>query len=156
MVFFLAISCGSKTTNKNKMGKIEVITTNEIEVKADIVWQKLVAFGGTEKFVPNLIEKVTLKGSGAGAIRNIHLKGGGEIIEKLTRVDNTNRHLEFTILSTPMPISNYTGIFKVKEVTQNKCAVTFISKYQTLAQNRDKMRTVIKEFQETFISNLDK
>ncbi|MBW3545712.1 MAG: hypothetical protein KY428_08980, partial [Bacteroidetes bacterium] len=42
------------------------------------VWNKLIAFGGTEKFVPDLIEKVIVEGEGVGCIRTIYLKGGGE------------------------------------------------------------------------------
>jgi len=134
----------------------EVTSKNYVELKAKIVWEKLIAFGGTEKFVPDLIEKVTVKGMGIGAIRNIYLKGGGEIIEELTQIDNEKRLMEFIILSTPMPITNYTGIFKVSEISNSKCEVKFVSKYNVFSENRDEMKSIIKGFQETFISNLDK
>ena len=139
-----------------KENQSEVTTKGIVEVQTDIVWNKLIAFGGTEKFVPDLIENVNVDGKGVGAVRNIYLKGGGKIIEELTKIDSINHQMEFTIIATPMPIFNYTGIFKVNKVSNNKCEVTFTSKYNVTAENKKEMESVIKGFQETFISNLDK
>ena len=134
IVLILISSC--KTSNEKqknmKIIKSEVTSKNYVELNADIVWKKLIVFGGTEKFVPKLIEKVTVKGQGIGAIRDIYLKGGGKIIEELTKIDNEERHMEFIILSTPMPITNYTGIFIVNEISNTKCEVKFSSNYTNL------------------------
>ena len=157
LVLVIATIASCKTKEKS-MEKIqsEVITKRVVEVQNEIVWEKLIGFGGTEKFVPELIEKVDVEGRGIGAVRNIYLKSGGEIIEKLTKIDNKNHQMEFMILSTPMPIFNYTGIFEVNKISNDKCQVTFISKYSVSAENEKEIESVIKGFQETFISNLDK
>ena len=147
----------SKTKEKSmKMIYSEIVSKNIVKDQTDKVWNKLIAFGGTEKFVPKLIEKVIVEGKGIGAVRYIHLKGGGEIIERLTKIDSTNHQMEFIIISTPMPISNYTGIFFVDHISNNKCEVTFTSKFNVSKENKNEMESVIKGFQETFISNLDK
>lgn len=159
IVIISVISCETRKTdktNKKDMIKSEVTTKGFVELETNIVWNKLIAFKGTEKFVPNLIEKVDLKGSGVGAVRDIYLKGGGKIIEKLTKIDIVNHRMEFIILSTPMPISEYLGIFEVHKLLNNKCEVLFISKYNVSSKNKDEMKAIIKEFQEIFISNLNK
>lgn len=158
IVLILVSSCKTNTDKQKNMNNIrsEVASKNYVELKTEIVWKKLISFGGTEKFVPELIEKVTVKGSGVGAIRNIYLKGGGEIIEELTKIDKEKRYMEFIILSTPMPITKYTGIFEITEISNNKCEVKFLSKYNVSSEQKDNMESVIKEFQETFISNLEK
>lgn len=156
IVIMSVISCETNKTNKKDMLKSEVTTKGFVELETAIIWNKLIAFGGTEKFVPNLIETVDLKGSGIGAVRDIYLKDGGKIIEKLTKIDIVNHRMEFIILSTPMPISEYVGIFEVHKILNNKCEVVFISKYKVSSKNKDEMETIIKEFQEVFISNLDK
>ncbi len=157
LVLAIAIiaSCKTKETSMKEIKRV-VTTKSMVEVKTDIVWKKLIDFGGTEKFVPELIEKVNVEGKGIGAVRNIYLKGGGEIIEKLTKIDDANLLMEFVILSTPMPISKYTGIFEVNKVSSNKCEVTFTSKYSVSVKNEKEIESVIKGFQETFVSNLDK
>lgn len=160
LTIILIASCKTGTTDLNKKNmneiKSEVTSRNFVELPAAIVWDKLVFFGGTEKFVPELIEKVDVQGKGIGAIRTIHLKGGGEIVEKLTKIDNNSYHMEFIILSTPMPVKEYTGLFEVLKISSDKCEVSFTSKYKVSRENENEMTNVIKGFQETFISNLDK
>ena len=127
-----------------------------VKVPTAEVWEKLIAFGGTEKFVPDLIERVEVEGAGTGAIRTIYLKGGGEIREELTKMDESLHQLNFVILSTPMPVQNYEGIFTLRPESEQVCEVTFESVYEVSPADKDDMRAVIKGFQETFISNLDK
>lgn len=136
--------------------KTEVSTKGVVELKRDIVWNKLIAFGGTEKFVPNLIERVNLEGSGIGAVRNIYLKGGEVIVEKLNLIDSINFKMEFVILSTPMPIFEYVGIMKVNKISNDTCEVLFTSKYDIKPEKKEEIQSIIKGFQETLISNLDK
>lgn len=120
------------------------------------VWQKLIDFGGTEKFVPELIEKVIKEGNGVGAKRTIHLKGGGEILEELIFADEESMTIKFIILSTPMPLQNYEGLHTVIHLNDNQCKVTFESSYEVADNLKVEIESIIKGFQETFLSNLDK
>lgn len=140
------------------MSKVKVSKMSEmiVNLNAQKVWEKLVDFGGTEKFVPDLIEKVIVEGSGIGAVRTIYIKGGGEIIEKLTSIDRSKLEMKFIILSTPMPVFNYEGVFTVISQEENKCNVRFESIYEVSVEQKEEMNSIIKNFQETFLSNLDK
>jgi len=140
------------------MSKVKVSKISEaiVNLDAEKVWEKLVDFGGTEKFVPDLIEKVIVEGNGIGAVRTIYIKGGGEIIEKLTSIDRSKLEMKFIILSTPMPVFNYEGIFTVISQEENKCNVQFESIYEVSVVQKEEMNSIIKNFQKTFLSNLDK
>lgn len=140
------------------MSKIKVSQKSEatVNLNAEKVWKKLIDFGGTEKFVPDLIEKVLVEGNGIGAVRTIYLKGGGEILEKLTSIDQIRLKMKFIILSTPMPVLNYEGVFTINSQGNNKCTVIFESNYEVQAVQEEEMYSVIKNFQKTFLSNLDK
>jgi hypothetical protein len=140
------------------MSKEKVIVKSQAVVKSQssIVWQKLINFGGTEKFVPELIEKVILEGNGVGSIRTIHIKGGGVIIEKFTSLNVEKMEMKFIIISTPMPIENYEGIFTVTNIDDASCSVLFESIYEVSPQQKNEMGDAIKNFQKVFISNLDK
>lgn len=141
---------------KDILIKERVCSENLVPSSSSCVWEKLISFGGTEKFVPEIIEKVVVEGDGVGAIRTIKLKGEGEIIEKLTEIDGEYRIMKFIILSTPMPVLNYEGIFKVETNGETSCMVYFESVYDVSAENKKEMKHIIKGFQETFISNLHK
>lgn len=136
--------------------KVSLKSTGIVNLEKKIIWEKLVSFGGTEKFVPDLIEKVIVQGNGIGAIRNIYLKGGGEIVEKLTLANENKLELKFIILSTPMPVYNYEGIFNISSINDTKSEVEFESIYEVLPNQENEMNGIIKNFQEIFISNLDK
>lgn len=140
------------------MSKVKVNQKSEatVNLNAEKVWEKLIDFGGTEKFVPDLIEKVVVQGNGIGAVRTIYLKGGGEILEKLTSIDQIRLKLKFIILSTPMPIFDYEGVFTVNSQGNNKCTVIFESNYEVQAVQEEEMHSIIKDFQKTFLSNLEK
>lgn len=140
------------------MSKVKVRKISEaiVNLNAEKVWEKLIDFGGTEKFVPDLIEKVIVVGSGIGAVRTIYIKGGGEIIEKLTSIDPSKLEMKFIILSTPMSVFNYEGVFTVFLQEENKCNVQFESIYEVSVEQKEEMNSIIKNFQETFLSNLDK
>jgi len=140
------------------MSKVKVSKISEAIVNLNVekVWEKLVDFGGTEKFVPELIEKTIVEGSGIGAVRTIYLKGGGEIIEQLTSIDPGKLEMKFIILSTPMPVFNYEGVFTVVSQEENKCNVQFESIYEVSVEQKEEMNSIIKNFQETFLSNLNK
>lgn len=56
--------------------------------------------------------------------------------------------MEFIILSTPMPVEEYTGIFEVHKISSEKCEVLFTSKYKVSRENESEMKNVIKRFQE--------
>jgi len=120
------------------------------------IWQKLIEFGGTEKFVPELIESVDIEGKGIGSLRTIYIKGGGEIIERLTSINTDKMEMKFIIISTPMPIENYEGIFTVTNINDITCSVLFESIYDVLPEQKAEMYNAIKNFQTVFISNLHK
>lgn len=136
--------------------KTSQISEAIVNLDAEKVWDKLVSFGGTEKFVPDLIEKVIVDGTGIGAIRTICIKGGGEIKEELTFIDRNKLQLKFIILSTPMPVYNYEGVFEINSKEDGKCNVKFESIYEVAVQQEEEINLIIKNFQETFLSNLDK
>lgn len=133
-----------------------VQTQGIVNSNCSTVWQKLIEFGGTEKFVPELIESVDVEGTGIGSLRTIHIKGGGEIIEKLTSIDTDKMEMKFIIISTPMPIQNYEGIFTVTNIDDSTCSVLFESIYDVLSELKAEMYNAIKNFQTVFISNLHK
>lgn len=64
--------------------------------------------------------------------------------------------MKFIIISTPMPIQNYEGIFTVTNFDNSTCSVVFESIYEVSPEQKTEMYNVIKDFQTVFISNLDK
>lgn len=74
------------------------------------VFDILVQFGGLEKILPDMIESLTLSGSGIGALRTVKIKGGGTVIERLDAAFD-ERLFSYTItFNDVMPFENYCAV----------------------------------------------
>ena len=70
----------------------------------DALWKKVGDFCGIASWHP-AIEKCTL--SADAKQRTLSLKGGGTVVEALENWDNANHSYTYTILSGPLPVTNY-------------------------------------------------
>lgn len=67
----------------------------------------LMAFGGLEKILPNMIESLELVGRGIGALRTVKLKGGGTVVERMDAAFD-ERLFDYAItFNDVMPFKNY-------------------------------------------------
>lgn len=85
-------------------------TTTISSMSPDALWKKVGDFCGIGDWHP-AIEKCVL--SSDGKERTLALKGGGAIVEREESVDNANRTYTYTILSGPLPVTNYHSTISV-------------------------------------------
>ena len=83
---------------------IDSSATMTSSLSPDALWQKVGDFCGIASWHP-AIEKCTL--SADGKQRTLSLKGGGTVVEALENWDNANHSYTYTILSGPLPVTNY-------------------------------------------------
>jgi hypothetical protein len=100
-----------------------------IDTSADNVWELVSDFGGLDIFV-EAVERCTVKGQGAGAVRTLTLQDGGKVEEKLESFDNDKMVLEYSILESPMPIKNYTGRMEVNKLNDNQSEFIWSSTFE--------------------------
>jgi polyketide cyclase/dehydrase/lipid transport protein len=80
------------------------------KLSADAMWAKIGDFCGIAKWHPAL-EKCEL--SADGKTRTLSLKGGGTIVEALTKMDAAGKSYTYSIVSGPLPVANYTSTISV-------------------------------------------
>jgi hypothetical protein len=79
-----------------------VIMTSSMST--DALWKKVGDFCGIAAWHP-AIEKCVL--GAVGKQRTLSLKGGGTVVEALENWDDAKRSYTYTILSGPLPVTNY-------------------------------------------------
>jgi len=85
----------------------KVSMNTRLNASADAVWKVLREFNGLPAFIA-AIKKSTMEGSGVGAVRTLTLEGGGPpIIEKLEAFDDQAKTLSYSIVTSPLPLTNY-------------------------------------------------
>lgn len=86
-----------------------------IDAPPAAVWQRIRDFGAMQGWHP-AVESTELTGASGevGAVRTLHLKGGGTVVEELTRYSDAEQHLAYKMKDPgPIPVSNYSATLAV-------------------------------------------
>ena len=133
------------------MPKVDMST--ELSVSADKVWELIGGFNALPDWHP-AVEKSELEEG--GTIRRLSLAGGGEIIEKLEKVDDNEHVYTYSIVSAPLPVTNYVATIKVKDEGEGKCSVEWSSEFQTPEVNENEAVQAIQGIYQAGFDQLKK
>lgn len=93
----------------------KVLVEKTLDLPRKKVFDILVQFGGLEKILPEMIESVAVTGSGVGALRDVVLKGGGKVTERLD-VAYDNRVFAYSIVfNDALPLENYCAVVTLED-----------------------------------------
>lgn len=97
-----------------------------IHADPDTIWTIVREFNGLPNWHPAIADSMIESGRAAdavGSVRSFHLTDGGHIREQLTELSDSDRHMRYIILESPMPISNYASNIKVIPATENAASL---------------------------------
>ena len=108
----------------------KVSMSMDLGAQAKSVWDMIGGFNALPNWHP-AVEKSEIEGDGKGSIRTLHLVGGGKITERLEQLDEDGRSYSYSILSSPLPVANYTSTIRLKETGDSgKCVVEWESDFE--------------------------
>lgn len=90
------------------MAKVSVST--DLNVSADQVWKMIGGFNALPDWHPAVDESELTQ---EGQTRTLSLAGGGTIVEKLEKVDDGARTYTYSIVDSPLPLTNYVSTIRV-------------------------------------------
>ena len=105
----------------------KVSMSTDLNVSADDVWKLIGGFNALPDWHP-AIEKSEL--TEEGQTRTLSLAGGGTIVEKLERIDEGARTYSYSIVESPLPVSNYKSTIKVSGEGSNS-TIEWSSEFDT-------------------------
>lgn len=129
----------------------EVSSSTKLAVPADKVWETIGTFGGLADWHP-AVEKCELENGGKQ--RRIAIVGGGEIVETLEQQDDDGRSYVYSIVSSPLPIANYTAKLRV-EPDGDGCKIHWSSTFDAQGPEADASK-VVKGIYDAGFDNLKK
>ena len=89
---------------------LESNVTVKSSLPPDAVWKKIGDFCGIKSWIPAVSGCVI---SADGKQRTVSLKNGGEVVERLDNWDDAKRSYTYSILSGPLPVSDYRSTLSV-------------------------------------------
>lgn len=129
-----------------------VSMTQNLPVPAQMVWATIGGFNALPDWHP-AVEKSELEEEGGATIRRLHLAGGGEIVERLEKVDDKERLYSYSIISGSLPVSNYTASIRVKDIGVG-CSVEWSSDFEASGAPEGDAVAAIRGIYETGFENL--
>lgn len=92
----------------------KVSETVAIAAPPETVWNRIKDFDALPSWHPAVASSATTAGNQAGSLRTLQLKGGGTIVEELTRHSAPDHSFTYRMKDPgPLPVSNYSAIISV-------------------------------------------
>lgn len=132
------------------MAEIKLATT--LPVGADQLWDAIGNFNALPDWHPG-VEKSELEEG--GTVRRLSLMGGGEIVERLEAKDDADHTYSYSIVSSPLPVINYSGTIKVTPTEDGKAEVEWSGNFDT-PPGADDATKIIQDTYQAGLDNLKK
>lgn len=112
----------------------------ELGVSAEKAWDVIGSFGGLARWHP-AVEKLELEEN--GTLRRLHLAGGGVIVERLEAHDDGARSYRYTIVESPLPVTDYHSTLQVTP-TGGGCTVHWSSRFEPSGADAEDAENAIR------------
>lgn len=132
------------------MAKVSMSTN--LNVSADQVWKMIGGFNALPDWHP-AVEKSEL--TQEGQTRTLSLAGGGTIVEKLEKVDDSARTYTYSIVDSPLPVANYTATIKVSGEGDNS-TIEWSSDYEPMGASPEEAMQAVQGIYQAGFDNLKK
>ncbi|MHA1536749.1 MAG: SRPBCC family protein [Alphaproteobacteria bacterium] len=126
----------------------------KLPVSADIVWQTIGGFSSIAQWHPAIESSEETSEDGA-TIRTLTLAGGaGTVVEKLETLNDKERSCTYSIVSSPMPLSNYEATLRVRADGPMSCTVEWSSQFDAEGASENDAAAAVRQVYEAGFENL--
>jgi hypothetical protein len=113
---------------------VKVYRSTVLDAPADRVWRDLRDFNGLAQWHPSILSSRIENGHPAdkvGCVRSFQLKDGARIREKLLSLSDYDYSCTYTILDSPMDLTDYIAILRLFPVTEgNRCFIEWSAEFE--------------------------
>jgi len=110
-----------------------------IDAPIDKVWGRVRDFNGLPVWHPRIRDsriEESLPADKVGCIRNFNLQSGDNIREQLLGLSDYDKFCTYTILDSPMPLSDYVATLRLTPVTDgDRCFIEWSADFQCSVEN---------------------
>jgi len=124
-----------------------------LNVAPNEVWKLIGGFNALPDWHP-AIEKSELEEE--GSMRRLSLAGGGTIVEKLVKLDDKERIYSYSIIDSPLPVTNYEATIRVKNDGEGNTTVEWSSEFEAEGAAENEAMNVIAGIYQAGFDNLKK
>lgn len=127
--------------------------TATYKASADDLWKAVDFHMPSENIMPP-IESSKREGEGLGALKTNMLKGGGEVQLQLVYYAPSERAFNYIIQSSPLPVKNYVGEVRVKDLGDGRSQLTWNGTYEPNGVDQAKADEILQGFYEAIAGRI--
>ncbi|MBK1670530.1 MxaD family protein [Rhodovibrio sodomensis] len=120
-----------------------VFVSSVIPAEADAVWSVIRDFNALPDWHPGIAEsriEDNRPSDAVGCVRNFQLTDGGTIREQLLSLDDPHRTVVYSILESPLPISDYIATLRLLPITDGgQCYAEWSATFACAEEDREAM-----------------
>ncbi len=116
-----------------------VYVSSVIGASSGAVWDRVRDFNGLPVWHPRIRDsriEESLPADKIGCIRNFNLQSGDNLREQLLGLSDFDKFYTYTILESPMPLSDYVATLRLTPVTEgDRCFIEWSADFQCAPEN---------------------
>ena len=124
-----------------------------LPISVEQVWEMIGRFNALPDWHPAVQSSDLEEG---GKVRRLTLMGGGEIVERLEKLDDVEHAYRYAIESSPLPVANYVAEIHVSENENGGCTVEWSSDFVADGAPEADATRVIRDIYTAGFDNLRK
>jgi hypothetical protein len=114
-----------------------------LPVSADRAWSLIGDFGDA-RVGSEFVDRIDVEGSGPGAVRTLHIKGGARIRERLEEYSDADRHYVYRGVDPgPFDFTHYLAMASVQPAGPRERIVLWITTATAVDGRHDEMRQLL-------------
>jgi ribosome-associated toxin RatA of RatAB toxin-antitoxin module len=135
---------------------VKVNLSTKLPVSTKQVWDLIGNFNALPEWHPAIERsEIEEEEGGRGVIRRLHLLGGGTVVERLERLDDSEHLYSYEILEGPLPVADYHATLRVRE-EEGGCTVEWSSEFEPKGAPEQDAAAVIQGIFDAGLENLKK
>ncbi|HEY5720412.1 MAG TPA: SRPBCC family protein [Gammaproteobacteria bacterium] len=131
----------------------KVAMSTRLPMTVGEVWELLGKFNALPDWHPAVQRSELEEG---GHVRRLSLLGGGEIVERLEKLDDQQHAYRYRIESSPLPVADYVAEIRVTENRDGGCTVEWSSDFAASGAPEADATRAIREIYKAGFDNLRK
>jgi hypothetical protein len=134
---------------------LHVQASTDLSQTPEALWQKIGSFQGVGEWHP-MLERVEGTGEQPGAFRRPHTTQGQEQVERLEEIDPQQHFYRYSIVTSPMPVSNYVAESRVRENADGTSRVLWSADFKVTNGDESATAQMVRDFFTTGLEALKK
>jgi uncharacterized protein YndB with AHSA1/START domain len=126
---------------------------DELVAPVERVWTCFADFGDLSAWAPGQ-SRVTVDGSGVGAVRSVGGEDGPPIRERLEAYDPAEHTFTYAMLDSPFPFTDYVATVRLADLGGNRTAIEWTSTFEPRGVSAAEATETIQGIYRMFVARL--